>query len=276
MTRPELPLEVTLETSRRCDRTCPWCRNSGPGGRRHQDLMDLGLFHRIIDELGQLGYAGRLTIHNRHDPLLNRRLFEEIRYVREAAPLARPAIHSTGDLLNHARFRRLIRAGLGSLRVIRHPRRADSPPSQAAIQAWLLRAGLLHRYPWDYQPGRQGLVALLDLDGCRTEVVSPAGPGAHDNRPGRWRPPLAIRPRTAPCSLTATDAVIDFHGRMTMCRHVHPRIPAYAQYLIGDLRTGTVAGLWGSARMVAYRAAHAHADWSLSPICAACTHGLTS
>nr|MDT0658633.1 SPASM domain-containing protein [Micromonospora sp. DSM 115978] len=270
MTTPTpLPQEVTVETSRRCDRTCPWCRNSGPGGRRHQDLMDLGLFHRIVDELGQLGYGGTLTIHNSHDPLLNRRLHDEIRYARATAPNATPAIHSTGERLDHARLRRLIRAGLGYLRVTRHPRHADAPPSYAAVQAWLRRADLLHRYEWRYQPIAPGLAAVVELDGFRAEVISPG------TRDSRWRAPSAPRPRTAPCPLTATTAVIDFHGRMTMCRHINPRIPAYAQYLVGDLRTATFARLWQSLRMVAYRAAHARADWTHSPICAACAHGLT-
>ncbi|MDG4832517.1 SPASM domain-containing protein [Solwaraspora sp. WMMD1047] len=234
--------------------------------------MELGLFQRIVDELGQLGYAGDLTIHNSHDPLLNRRLHDEIRYVRTAAPAARPAIHSTGELLDHARLRRLVRSGLGYLRITRHPRYADTPPAYAAVQAWLRRTGLLPRYDWRYQPVRHGLAAVVDLDGCRVEMISP---GTHDSRPGRWRAPAAPRPRTAPCLLTATTAVIDFHGRLTMCRHVNPRIPAYAQYLVGDLRTATFAGLWESPRMVAYRAAHARADWTHSPICAACAHGPT-
>lgn len=86
--RTKLPEYVSIETSRPFSRTCGWCRNRLPaiGSRRHQDLMDLALFHRIVDELGQLGYAGRLTLHHHTDPLLNRRLLNEIRHVRATAP----------------------------------------------------------------------------------------------------------------------------------------------------------------------------------------------
>lgn len=57
---------------------------------------------------------------------------------------------------------------------------------------------------------------------------------------------------------------------MKMCRHVHPQLPAHADYLTGDLRTAGFAELWWSERMAALRAAHSAADWSLSPICGSC------
>lgn len=263
-----LPRYVSIETSRPCNRTCGWCRNglAGTGPRRHQELMELALFHRIVDELGQLGYAGRLTLHHHSEPLRNRRLFDEIRYLRRAAPAAQPAIRTPGDLLDHAMFRRLVRAGLGHLQVIRYPGRASTPPSYDPIKAWLRRSGLLDRYAWNYQrigTGREagGLAAVLDLAGCRAEVISPAIPGAPDSR---------SRVRTRPCRLTSIEAVIELRGRLTMCRHVQPRIPAYAGYLVGDLRTDGFAELWWSARVAAYRAAHAGADWSRSPLCASC------
>lgn len=273
---PALPAYVSIETSRPCNRTCGPCRNGSPGSRHHQDLMDPALFHRITDELGQLGYTGRLALHHHSDPLLNRRLLHEIRHIRATAPAARPAIRTAGDRLDHTMFRRLLRAGLGHLQVIRHPRHTHTPPSYAPIRAWLHRAGLLDRYPWQYQPIADGgaLAAVLDTGGCRAEVLSPAAGRTsdvgYDNRSKAWRTATAGRTRTRPCRATATSAIIDLHGRLKMCRHVHSWIPAYAGYLIGDLPTTSLAELWGSARMAAYRTAHARADWSLSPLCAGC------
>lgn len=274
-----LPRYVSIETSRPCNRTCGWCRNGLPaiGPRRHQEVMELALFRRIADELGQLGYAGRLTLHHHTEPLRNRRLLDEIRHLRVTVPEAEPAIRTPGDLLDHAMFRRLIRAGLGHLRVIRYPRHADTPPSYAVVQAWLRRAGLLDRYPWRYRPVESGaLAAVLDLDGFHAEVVSPAVAGG--------RPPTGALARAStgtstgtvsgvrgrPCQWTSTHATIDFRGWLKMCRHVHPQLPAHAGYLVGDLRTAGFAELWWSPRMAAYRAAHRAADWSLSPICASC------
>jgi hypothetical protein len=74
--------------------------------------------------------------------------------------------------------------------------------------------------------------------------------------------------------MTATSAVIDYRGRMKMCCCVYPEAPAHAGYVIGDLHTATFAALWDCAQMNAYRAAHARADWSLSPACATCAQPL--
>jgi hypothetical protein len=86
--------------------------------------------------------------------------------------------------------------------------------------------------------------------------------------------PLLTRPRTEPCLMTATSAVIDYRGQMKMCCCVYPEVPAHAGYVVGDLHTATFGQLWGSAQMDAYRRAHARADWSLSPACAGCRQPL--
>src|SRR5437762_3234312 len=91
-----LPRYVELETSRRCNRTCTWCPNGESDARRTQQIMDWELSTRVVDELGGLGFAGFLAFHNYNEPLLNRRILQEIRHVRTAIPLARPAIYSNG------------------------------------------------------------------------------------------------------------------------------------------------------------------------------------
>jgi hypothetical protein len=161
------------------------------------------------------------------------------------------------------------------IRVTRYPRRADQEPSFNTIRAWLARAGLLDEFGWEFRPVRQGLAAVVDTHSLRAEVIAPAILDAYNNRGGSVTTlPLLAKPRTEPCLMTATSAVVDYRGRMKMCCCVYPDAPAHAGYVIGDLHTATFADLWWSARMDAYRAAHADADWSLSPACASCTQPL--
>ncbi|WP_432839043.1 radical SAM/SPASM domain-containing protein [Dactylosporangium sp. CA-092794] len=270
-----LPRYVEVETSRRCNRACAWCPNGEHSARRRQEVMDWELFRRVVDELGGLGFAGFLAFHNYNEPLLNRRLLDEIRYVRARVPGARPAVYSNGDVLDCALFERLVAAGVAYVRVTRYPRRADTPPSYDVIKTWLDRAGLIDALGWRFQPVRQGLAALGEADGLRVEVISPAIVDVYNNRGGSVSTlPVLARQRTDPCLMTATSAVIDYRGRMKMCCCVYPEASAHAGYVIGDLRTATFAELWDSAQMRAYRAAHARADWSLSPACATCVQPL--
>lgn len=270
-----LPRYVEVETSRRCNRTCTWCPNAEHSVRRTQEIMDWHLFRRVVDELGALEYGGYLAFHNYNEPLLNRRILDEISYVRATVSDARPAIYSNGDVLDYALFHRLIDAGVGYLRVTRYPRTADTPASYDTVRAWLRRAGITDELPWRFEPVRQGLAAVADTGTCRVEVISPEIIGAYNNRGGAVTTlPLLVKTRTEPCLMTATSAVIDYRGRMKMCCCVYPEAPAHAGYVIGDLHTATFAELWGSAQMSAYRQAHARADWSLSPACASCVQPL--
>ncbi|GAA1886154.1 radical SAM/SPASM domain-containing protein [Asanoa iriomotensis] len=270
-----MPRYVEVETSRRCNRTCAWCPNGESDARRAQQIMDWRLFRRVVDELGGSGFDGFFAFHNYNEPLLNRRILDEVSYVRATIGAARPAIYSNGDVIDAAMFHRLIDSGVAYLRVTRYPHRAETPASFEAIRAWLHQKGLTDEAPWRFEPVRQGLAALADLRGCRIEVISPQIIEAYNHRGGAVTTlPMLAKSRTAPCLMTATSAVIDYRGRMKMCCCVYPEAPAHAGYVIGDLHTATFAELWGSAQMNAYRAAHARADWSLSPACASCVQPL--
>jgi hypothetical protein len=269
-----LPRYVEVETSRRCNRSCAWCPNGEHTVRRRQELMDWTLFRRIVDELGTLGYGGWLAFHNYNEPLLNRRLLDEISYVRASVPAARPAVYTNGDVLNLALFDRLVAAGVRYIRVTRYPRRADAAPRADTIRAWLTRAGL-DDLLWDFRRVRQGVAAVIDTADLLVEVISPAIEATYNSRGGSVTTlPVLVKTRTQPCLMTATSAVIDYQGRMKMCCCVYPEIPAHAGYVLGDLHTATFADLWWSDQMGRYRAAHARADWLLSPACAGCSQPL--
>jgi hypothetical protein len=271
-----LPTYVEVETSRRCNRTCAWCPNSEHDARRAQQLMDWELFRRLVHELGTLDYGGWLAFHNYNEPLLNRRILDEIGYVRATIPAARPAIYSNGDVVDLPLFHRLITAGVRYIRITRYPRHADTAPPYDTITAWLRQAGLIDEYAWTLRPVRQGLAAVVeDTGGWKAEVIAPAITSVYNNRGGSVTTlPVLARQRTEPCLMTATSAVIDYRGRMKMCCCVYPEAPAHAGYVIGDLYAATFTQLWDSAQMNAYRAAQARADWSLSPACATCVQPL--
>jgi len=74
--------------------------------------------------------------------------------------------------------------------------------------------------------------------------------------------------------MTATTAVVDYRGDMRMCCNIYPDTIDAAQYTVGNLTTAAFAQLWNGPAMARYRAAHAAADWSISPACRTCTQAL--
>jgi hypothetical protein len=276
MTSAEWPLPkyTEIETSRKCNRTCTWCPNGEHPVRREQELMDWGLYQDLTVQLGEAGYAGWLAFHNYNEPLLNPRLPKEIRQAREAAPLAKPAIFTNGDALNREMLAELTDAGVYSIRVTRYPHSADTPPSYEAIRAYLEKVGLAG-LSFEYAPVRQGLGALSEVHGVQLEVISPAITATYNTRGGSVTTlPLLAKARTAPCLMTATSLVVDYRGAVKMCCCVYPESAGHEQYVLGSVREHRLLDLWRSEAMNAYRAAHANADWSLSPACASCTQPL--
>jgi len=237
--------------------------------------MDWGLFAGLLAELRSLGLAGWLAFHNYNEPLINPRLGEELAAVASVLPGARPAIFTNGDVLTASKLDGLVGAGVRYVRVTLYPRHADASPSDEQIRSFLDRADVAG-LPWEWRAVRQGRSAVCDQAGCRIEVISPDISGTYNSRAGSVTTlPLAVAGRTEPCLMTATSASIDYRGRLKMCCCVYPEPGAgHDGYVIGSLSDRTFADLWWSAQMQQYRAAHAVADWSLSPACAGCRQPL--
>jgi hypothetical protein len=237
--------------------------------------MEWGLFAGLLAELGGLGFSGWLAFHNYNEPLINPRLGEELAAVASVLPGARPAIFTNGDVLTASRLDGLTGAGVRYLRVTLYPRRAGASPSDEQIRGFLDRADLASM-PWVWRSVRQGRAAVCERAGCRIEVISPDIGGTYNSRAGSVTTlPLAVAGRSEPCLMTATSASVDYRGRLKMCCCVYPE-PGVGHdgYVIGSLTDSTFADLWWSAQMGRYRAAHAVADWSLSPVCAGCRQPL--
>jgi hypothetical protein len=267
---------VEVETARYCNRTCPWCPNGHTGARRVQQLMPWPLLAKVAAELGEAGFAGFFALHNYNEPLANPRLHGELALLRAAAPEARPAIYTNGDLLKRDGLERLLAAGVRYVRVTRYPHRADVAPTEAALRRWLAQAGLADAPGWQLGPVRQGLAARWEDEaaGVLVEVISPSV-ATYNDRGGTAAVPGRAGPRTQPCQMTATSLSVDYRGIVKMCCNVIPdSAPEHERYAVGSAADSTLAELWSSEVMTTWRARHAAADWSASPACRTCVQAL--
>jgi radical SAM protein with 4Fe4S-binding SPASM domain len=266
---------VEAETARYCNRTCPWCPNGHSGARRTQQLLPWALLIKVAAELGAAQFTGFVALHNYNEPLANPRLPEELDLLRAAAPQASPAIYTNGDLLKRDHLERLLAAGVKYLRVTRYPHRADVPPTEEALRRWLRQAGLAEAFTWVFGPARQGLAARWrdDEAGVLVEVIRPAI-ATYNDRGGTALVPVQAR-RTEPCRMTGTSLSVDYRGMVKMCCNVIPdSAPDHERYVVGSVADATLAELWNSPVMAAWRARHAVADWSDSPACRTCVQAL--
>jgi GTP 3',8-cyclase len=82
--------------------------------------METGLFEKIVDELEELRFSGRLSFHFYNEPLLRKDLETLIVYARQKLQLAYFVLYTNGDLLTSARYETLLKAGIDHFLVTRH------------------------------------------------------------------------------------------------------------------------------------------------------------
>lgn len=90
---------IEIETYNRCNGTCSFCPVSRSNDTREEHKMSDELFYKLIDELGELNYDGRLSLFSNNEPFLDDRIIDFHKYAREHVPKARMHLYSNGTLL---------------------------------------------------------------------------------------------------------------------------------------------------------------------------------
>lgn len=97
--RGGLMKEVEIETVNRCNGVCPFCPvNRNVESRPYARMTD-ELFERILIQLGEMGYAGRLGLYSNNEPFLDTRIIEFARKARNMVPKAFIHLYTNGSLL---------------------------------------------------------------------------------------------------------------------------------------------------------------------------------
>lgn len=108
-------ISADIETYGYCNRTCEFCFNNPKFKQREKGVMPEEIWKRIIDELLQLKYKGRISPHFYGEPLLDKRLCDLVSYARKKCPSAYILIDTNGDLLDESLVKKLYSNGLNKL-----------------------------------------------------------------------------------------------------------------------------------------------------------------
>lgn len=99
---------IEIETINRCNGECAFCPVNRHDDKREFKLMDENLFKKIINQLKDLNYDGRLQIFSNNEPLLDKRICEFVKYAKEACPKSHMSFFTNGTLLDNDKFYKLI------------------------------------------------------------------------------------------------------------------------------------------------------------------------
>lgn len=114
--------DFNIEINTSCNRRCSYCPNSTfeRGLIKNEKLMDVDVYHKLIDELAEVNFAGRISPHFFGEPLLDKRLTALMKYTREKLPKAKLVLTSNGDALSIKKFDELTSAGVDNFIITQH------------------------------------------------------------------------------------------------------------------------------------------------------------
>ena len=95
---------IEIETINRCNGTCEFCPVNSLVDSREKKVMTEELFKKIIDELSEMNYSGRIALFSNNEPFLDKRIIEFHHYTRKKLPNARMHLFTNGTLLTLDKF----------------------------------------------------------------------------------------------------------------------------------------------------------------------------
>ena len=82
---------------------------------REDLLIDSNLVDKILGELKEIDYCGRISFFNNNEPFLDRRIFEFVKKARDLLPKSYLELKSNGKGLKMKKILEIFNAGLDTL-----------------------------------------------------------------------------------------------------------------------------------------------------------------
>jgi cyclic pyranopterin phosphate synthase len=121
--------DVEFETTAYCNRKCSYCPVSmypRPGDENGR-YMRQEVFEKIIQDLKNINYEGKIAPHLYGEPLTDPRIVEWTGYIRQELPNAEIKMVTNGDYLNEKIYRDLMDAGLNYFNLSKHSKDLAKP-----------------------------------------------------------------------------------------------------------------------------------------------------
>lgn len=227
---------VEIETTSVCNRRCQYCPNYSVD--RPSRLMEEKIFNKIIDELADLKFSGRVSPHLYGEPLLDKRIFTFMAYARKKLPKALIKLFTNGDLLTSDIFKRLIESGVDVIRIAQH----DPVPSKSIEDTLEGTGANVKKKHLEYVVYYDNDENLMNRGGL-VEVK-------HDVRMNF-------------CDYVS-GVSIDYDGNMLLCCQ-----DFMSKYKFGTLRTEKIIDIWNKKKYKEQRDSIKSGIWNLE-ICRTC------
>ena len=106
---------VHIETRTKCNGICMFCAAASQYNSREDKKMPGIIFRKIISDLSDINYKNRISLYCNNEPLLDDRIYDFIKFVKNKCPLAIVELKTNGVLLNEKNLKKIGDTGLDYL-----------------------------------------------------------------------------------------------------------------------------------------------------------------
>ena len=108
---------VFFQVRTKCNGSCSFCAASVQNDIRQDTTMPMELYIKVIDELKDIQFSGRIAYHVNNDPLIFPKLTDFAEYARRKLPTVWIQILTNGRALSIKKAEKLIRSGINELTI---------------------------------------------------------------------------------------------------------------------------------------------------------------
>jgi organic radical activating enzyme len=275
---PAVPPSVQIEPTNLCNlrcTTCPGARSGSPRG-----YMEMGLFEKVVSEAAEIGVK-RIHLYLRGEPTLHPKIFEMIAFTKSKGL----PVHLTtnGTTLTPERGAELLATGVNSADQLTVSFLGHSKQSHEATMV-----GIDHDLVVGNIVELMRLRKELHVNGPVVETILNAPPeNEHESEAFLrfWRGKVdharlgeisvefqeygrdavnTVR-RTHPCNGILERMPVFWNGQVPQCNGDFE-----GQWMLGDLNTDSIAGLWNCERLQEVRRIHREGQLEELPACLHC------
>jgi MoaA/NifB/PqqE/SkfB family radical SAM enzyme len=278
---PPFPLKIQIQTASPCNAACAMCPWPDTADRLPQGVMNEATYGRVVEDLAGRGVE-RTSLFLMNEPLVDRRLAERTRLLKERVPETRALIYTNGSLLDGARTRALVEAGMDEITVsvVGFDRESyqelmknvdyDRVMSNLAEIGALLARGALGKLVFrvvglDFPEARRGLDefrARTGIEPFLRPVTNRAG-SVDVERFDPGRTPGAFRA----CQRPFVKTYVLYNGDVVLCNCDWERTT-----VLGNVDHARLHEIWRGQALNAIRAWHLAGDLPAGSLCAKCDY----
>lgn len=243
---------INIETSSACNRSCNYCPNS-IYDRKKQVLMNDDVWMKILSNIRDINFDAQISLNLYNEPLLDPKIIDRIKQVKDDAPTCYVKFNSNGDFINISLLGRLSDAGLNAIYFTLHTPKEKPYNDQRqldALEYFFKRLSL----PLDIAEHVEGHKIRAKIKYCDLEiyVMSDNWSEYGNDRAGTMEF-LKRSSRIAPCMRVFRELTISHKGELFPCCQFFPDAPQSQSHIIGYLSESNIFDIYTSKLAVKWR-----------------------